>query len=129
MKVYTVHLRRHGLDPERDIVLVAEGFSWPAFILSLVWALWNRMWWVALGLAVVSVAVNGIVWMLGVDQMTAYALSLGVAALTGLLANDLRRWTLEREGFNDCGVVSGGTPDEALARFLEGAPEIAREIV
>ena len=77
MKVYTVHLRRHGLDLERDIVLVCEGFSWPAFILSLVWALWNRMWWVALGLAVLSVATNGIVWMLGIDQMTGFALSLG----------------------------------------------------
>ncbi|MBI2584926.1 MAG: DUF2628 domain-containing protein, partial [Rhodospirillales bacterium] len=34
MRLYSVHLRRHGLDPDRDLVLVKEGFSWPAFLLS-----------------------------------------------------------------------------------------------
>ena len=128
MKVYSVHLRRHGLDPDRDIVLVAEAFSWAAFVLSLVWAMWHRMWWVALGLLVISLSINGVGWLLGMDEVSAFVVSFGIAVLTGLLANDLRRWTLERAGFNDCGVVSGDNPDEALARFLEGAPEIAREI-
>ena len=35
MRLYSVHLRRHGLDPDRDIVLVKEGFSWPAFFITV----------------------------------------------------------------------------------------------
>lgn len=128
MRVYTVHLRRHGLDPDNDIVLVAEGFCWSAFILSLIWALWHRMWWVALGLAAVSVVVNGLIYMLGMDAFTGYFSSIGVAVLTGLVANDLRRWTLARAGFLDSGVALGDNQDEALARFLDDAPELAKEI-
>ena len=49
MNVYTVHLRRHGLDPDRDLLVVKEGFSWPAFFLSFLWALWHRLWVPAAG--------------------------------------------------------------------------------
>lgn len=128
MKIYTVHLRRHGLNPDQDLVLVGEGFSWAAGILSLLWALWHRMWWVAAGLVALNLGLNGLVWLLGLNSITSGVLSLGLAVLTGLLGNDLRRWTLDRQGFADCGVVSGLNLEQAMARYLDGAPEIAREI-
>ncbi|HAD86887.1 MAG TPA: DUF2628 domain-containing protein, partial [Rhodospirillaceae bacterium] len=53
MRVFTVHIRRHALDPDKDVRLIKEGFSWPAFLFSFLWALWNRMWWTALGLFVI----------------------------------------------------------------------------
>ena len=48
--VYTVHMRRPALDPGTRLRLVKEGFSWPAFFFSFVWALWSRLWLVAAGL-------------------------------------------------------------------------------
>ncbi len=127
MKVYTVHMRRHGLDLDRDLVLVAEGFSWGAFFLSLFWALWNRLWWVALALVVLSVALDGLIWLIGADPATATLMGFALAALTGMLANDLRRWSLGLQGFADCGVVVGQNADAALARFLDASPDLARE--
>lgn len=127
MRVFTVHLRRHGLDLDRDLVLVAEGFSWAAFFLSLFWALWNRLWWVALGLAVVSLCLDGLIWLFGVDPFTATVFGVGVAALTGQLANDLRRWSLGLQGFAERGVVIGKNEDEAMARFLDAEPDLVRE--
>ena len=44
MRVYTVHMRRPALDPDADFRLVKEGFSWPAFFFSFLWALWSRLW-------------------------------------------------------------------------------------
>ena len=129
MKVYTVHLQRSGLDSDNDIVLVTEGFCWGACVLSLIWALWHRMWWVALGLAGVSVVVNALIYILGMDVSTGYFSSFGVAILLGLVANDLRRWNLARLGFVDSGVALGDNQDEALARFLDDAPALSKEIV
>ena len=46
-KVYTAHVRgRGGVDA--DIVFVKDGFSWPAFFFTAVWALWHRLWLFAL---------------------------------------------------------------------------------
>ena len=44
MRIFTVHLRRHGLDPDHDLIVVKEGFSWPAFFLTGFWALCQRLW-------------------------------------------------------------------------------------
>ena len=128
MKVYTVHLRRHYQKRNTEIVLVAEGFSWSASILSVIWTLWHRMWWTALGLASVLLTVNGVIYVLGMDPLTTSFLGIGSALLYGLLANDLRRWSLTRVGFLENGVVLGDTQDKALARFLDDAPDIAGEI-
>ena len=129
MKAYTVHLRRSGLDSDNDIVLVMEGFCWGACVFSLIWALWHRMWLVALGLAGISVVVNALIYILGMDVSTGYFSSVGIAILIGLVANDLRRWSLARLGFVDSGVALGDNQDEALARFLDDAPALAKEIV
>ena len=58
MNTYTVHLRRHGLDPERDVVLVKEGFSWPAFFLSFLWALWHQLWLAAALILAAHIAIS-----------------------------------------------------------------------
>ena len=128
MKIYTVHLQLHDKARDNDIVLVGEGFCWSAFTLSVIWALWHRMWWVALGLTCVLLIVNGIIYVLGMDTLAACFLGIGTAVLYGLLANDLRRWSLFRVGFLENSVVLGDNQDEALAHFLDEAPDIAREI-
>ncbi len=45
--IYTVHVRGRGRADD-DVVLVKDGFSWPAFFFSLIWALWHRLWFFAL---------------------------------------------------------------------------------
>ena len=129
MRVYTVHLRHRGLNPDNDIVLVSEGFCWGACVFSLIWALWHRMWWVALCLAIVSVVLNVMIYMLGMDETTGYFLNVGIAILIGLVANDIRRWSLARLGFVDSGVALGDNQDDALARFLDDSPALTKEIV
>ena len=43
MRVYSVHIRRHGLDYDRDIAVVKEGFSWPALCFGALWALYMHV--------------------------------------------------------------------------------------
>lgn len=129
MKVYTVHIRRHGLDIDQDLVLIKEGFSFWAFLLNLVWALWNKLWWVALGIGFLSIFLNILTWALAVDPVSSVAISIGSAFLIGLIANDLHRWTLDQRGYANFGVITGETEDAALSRFLDSSPNLAQDLI
>ena len=128
MNVYTVHLRQYGQGRDSDIILIIEGFCWSAFILNVIWTLWYRMWWVGLVLLCVVLIVYGIICVLGMDALAACFVSIGTAMLYGFLANDLRRWSLGRNGFLENGVILGDSQDKALARFLDNTQETTREI-
>lgn len=127
MKMYTVHLRRHGLDPDRDVVLVKEGFSWPAFFLSILWALWHRLWLAAALIIAANIVLGLGIHFLRPDPLTQAVVALGVAAIIGYLANDFRQEKLARSGFAVDGVVSGFNREHALRRYLDLAPALAAD--
>ncbi|MDX9862444.1 MAG: DUF2628 domain-containing protein [Rhodospirillales bacterium] len=120
MRIYTVHYRPAA--GGGDIVPVKEGFCWPALVAGPLWALWHGLWVVALGLFALLAVLGALGVVLGLDPVTETALSAGAAIAIGAVANDLRRWTLERRGFSEEGVVMGGGEDEALSRFLANTP-------
>jgi hypothetical protein len=128
MRIYTAYVRHGGLDPNRDVVLVKEGFSWPAFIFGVLWALSRRLWLAAIVFVLAFAAIEAFARFAGLDPTTGAALMLGLSAGFGWLGNDLRRKKLERDGFVFQGVVAGENFDAALARFLDGAPGLAREL-
>ena len=128
MNLYAVHLRRHGLDPDRDVVLVKEGFSWPAFFLSFLWALWNRLWLVAAGFLAAQALVSLAIYLFRPDLLSQVVLSLGVAVIFGLVANDLRQKKLSDQGFVLAAVASGKDSDTAYRRFLDHKPALAADL-
>ena len=128
MKFYAVHLRRHGLDPDRDVVLVKEGFSWPAFLLSFVWALWHRLWLAAALFGLAQAAISLGIYLVHPDPVSQTVLSLGLAAIIGYLAADIRQHKLTRQGFAFAGVVAGPDADQAYRRFLDSEPVLAADL-
>jgi hypothetical protein len=123
-----VHLRRHGLDPDRDLVLVKEGFSWPAFFFAFLWAVWHRLWVAALVFALAELVLNAAMFFAAPNPPAHLALSLALAAVIGHVANDFRRKKLDAQGFAFAGVVTGDDDDTALRRFLESEPVLARDL-
>ena len=126
MRLYTVHLRLHG--PGRDLVLVKEGFCWPAFFFSVLWALWHRLWLAAALIFAVQVVLSAGLALLGPDPVSQSAVSIGVAVIVGFLANDLRRWALGRRGYMEHGVVLGADVAAAERTFLESEPAWRRNL-
>lgn len=127
MKVFTIHTRRHGLDPDRDIVVVKEGFSWPAFLFSAVWALWSRLWLVALGIIIAEALAGALMSWLNASVVTQTSISMGLAVLLGVIGNDLKRWTLERRGFIQSDIVAAADGDAAEHRFFERHPQLTAD--
>ncbi len=117
MRIYTIHLPPRFGNPGADPVTVKEGFNWAAAIFTVPWALWHRMWLVAIGLGVAITAVSAGGMLLGLGPESRAAIVLGYAVLVGFHANDWRRRSLERRGFDDAGIVAAPRADAALRRF------------
>jgi hypothetical protein len=125
VRVYTVHIRRYAPAAGRDVLLVKEGFCWPAFFIGVIWALAHRMWLTALIFLAAVVAVELVDGALGLDGWSGGALSLAVALLIGWSANDLRRGALARRGYETIGIVAASSEDAALRRWFDLNPAAA----
>lgn len=122
MRLFTVHFRGSEDAPDGDLEVVREGFRFWAFLFTVLWALWNRLWLVALGLFAVQSLASALAQFAGAGTAVDAAITLGVAVLFGLLAADLKRWTLARRGYAMVSVVGADDDMGAELRFLDLNP-------
>jgi hypothetical protein len=123
MSVYTVHeppLRAgaSASDVER-FAFVRDGFSWWAFLLAPLWMLRHRMWLVLIGYVVVAGAIEIPVRLSGAPAGAASLIGILLGFLVGFEAGTLRRFTLNRRGWKNLGVVSGDDLEDAERRFFD----------
>ena len=118
MRIYSVHIRRHGLDLDRDVALVKEGFSWPAFLFNIFWALWHRHWLAVATMFAIPLAIATLTKVIGFAPAGQTVLNMGWAVIVGMLANDVRRYYLGRGGFVEDGITTGKAPDDALFDYF-----------
>jgi Protein of unknown function (DUF2628) len=122
MAVYTVHQppADHGnpLPDAERIVFVRDGFSFWAFLVAPIWMLWHRMWLVLLGYIIVLAAADAVLFVLGASPIVFSVIGLFISLLLGLEASTLRRFSLQRRGLRNVGVVSGADREDAERRFF-----------
>jgi hypothetical protein len=116
-KVYTAHVRGRGR-ADSDIVFVKDGFSWPAFFFTVLWALWHRLWLFALIVLAGGSAIGLVSDLLDLDPLTDAAIGLAWAVLIGYEANDARRRALSRRDFDFEDIVLGQNLSQAEHRFF-----------
>lgn len=127
MTVYTVHVRDTGLEP--TLALVKDGFSWPAAIFGFLWALVVGAWEVALILVAAQIVIGAALPLLISDPGAQTVVQLGLAVVVGVVANELRRWTLERRGMFEDAVVTARDKEEAERRYLDANPYMTAKLL
>lgn len=113
-----------------DVVFLREGFSWWALFFPLPWLVIKGMWIVLLVALGVQFAIWAIAEALGLGDVMRVILSLSINLILAFEGNNLLRWTYERRGFDELGLVQGDDLDEAEYRFftetgLPQAPSVA----
>jgi hypothetical protein len=102
--------------PERAL-FVRDGFHWLAFLLSVFWFLWYRLW-IEAGLVFAAMvglsALERIDGLQGAVLAASFLLALGL----GFEASALRMAALRRRGWREWGVVEANDGDEAAIRYL-----------
>ncbi len=125
MKLYSVYAKPDEPDGIEQAIFVAEGFSLAAFILGPFWALYHRIWW----LAIVSAAVKTY-YIMGLTQWflqpaLLLPIDLGWMLLLGFCAHDWQGGNLKRRGYELVDVVSGSHYVAAQQRFYDRYCETA----
>lgn len=124
MRVYTIHHDDVAAGLDREFVLVKEGFCWPAFVFTALWALWHRMWLVFVLLLVASSVLDAVLILVGADELSTTVIGLGYSLVIGFSANDWRRRWLERHDMPMRGIVAAADEEAALYRYVDRSPDL-----
>ncbi len=112
---------RGGAD---DAAIVRDGFRFWAFILPVVWLLFNRLWLEAAVVFVLAVAVGALGTFLGGNALASIA-SLALGILVGLEAASLKLAAMRRRGWREWGVVEADNAAGAEIRYLAEAVTVS----
>jgi hypothetical protein len=123
MSVYTVHeppqrMADDSVNAER-FAFVRDGFSIWAFLFAPLWMLWHRMWIMLLVYVVLAGGLESVARGAGASSFAVSLVGLLIALLVGIEAGSLRRFTLDRRGWKNVGVVSGDDLEDAERRFFD----------
>lgn len=123
MSVYTVHeppLRASEAAPNPErFVFVREGFYFSAFLFSVLWMLWHRMWLILLVYVAFVAGLEAALRYAGTPRPLLALVGLLIALLVGIEAATLRRFKLARSGWNNVAVISGDNLEDAERRFFD----------
>ena len=122
MAVFTVHqpplAKQENMPDPARFTFVRDGFYVWGFVLTVFWMLRHRLWLVATLFAALTILILVALYYLkagsGFQILAVYTL----AFLVGLEGATLRRWTLNRRGWTNVGVVVADNQDDAERRFF-----------
>lgn len=128
MATYTLHVSQGFVPGEaralEEAELVRDGFSWGAFLFTFLWFAANRLWLASLGVLAAMIGLTALLIALRVSPGAAFLAEALLAALIGLEASSLKRWTYARRGRPAVDAVEAGSTEEAevktFGRWLAG---------
>ena len=121
MAVYAI-LRKPGAPADRTIFL-REGFSVPAFLFTVAWALWNRLWLVAALIFAAMAALALLGSLTAANELAVATVNFGLSLILGFEAQALHQAALRRAGYVADGLVEAADLEEAeLKYFAEALP-------
>ncbi len=119
LKIYTAHVKPGTANAAEKPIFVREGFNLFAFALTVLWALYHRLWIPALFIALF----NGTIMLLDKERVLSSVgvgvIQIGVNILIGFHANDWLRAGLTRRGYIFADVVTGDSLLRAEQRYFE----------
>lgn len=108
--------------PNGSVDAVKQGWSWPAFFFSFIWAVFKKMYLTGAALFLFSIIISTIVahMRLGIQgEMLLNMITIVISIIFGQKGNEWREALLYKKGYDDKGLVEANSPQAALARFYQ----------
>lgn len=115
MKTYNIFIKQNkDNNAVEDVLLIKEGFNIFAFVFTVFWFLFNKLWLFA-GISFILINIFNFVFSFMVGSIFVLLFSL----LIGFEANNLLLYRFQREGYYFVGYTTGRNKKEAEIRFLD----------
>lgn len=102
------------------VIAVKECFSPSAFVFTVLWALWHRMWVVAAILFALLAGIGFTTSALGLNPALAGLFEAAVSLIFGFEAKRLRIMSLERAGFRVSAMIEASNQEAAELQYFMG---------
>ncbi|NRA88489.1 MAG: DUF2628 domain-containing protein [Rhizobiales bacterium] len=101
-----------------NIVLIKDGFCWPALFFTPFWLVFRGMWLILVMYIGVTLLFSALAEFNIIAPQIVFWLNIGVSILFAWEANFLRKWTLQRANYRHIGVSLGANIQEAEVNFF-----------
>ena len=113
--------------PAGEIQVIKQGYCWPAFFFSYIWAMVSKMWVLGIG-ALIAILVLGLVVeisiptnLISIKNFIINLVAIAISMYFGSNGNQLREKSLLSRGFELEDTVTASNKDGAVALFLKGS--------
>ena len=100
--------------------VIKQGFSWPGFFFTWIWAFIKKLWVVGIVLLIVAFTANSIAIILSgqniIFSLFGFIVTLIPMLVAGARGNKWREKSMLQRGFEYIGTVRSGSADAALAK-------------
>lgn len=122
MQSYTIYEPRTvPEDPVKRaaaVVFVKDGFSFWAMLAAPFWLVHHRLWLALAGFVAAFAVLQVVAGLAGLPGASGAVLYGGLSVAFGVLANDIRRFFLERSSYGMIGAIAGNSRLECEQRFF-----------
>ena len=119
LKIYTAHIKPERSEPYETAVFVQEGFNLMSFIFGGLWALFNRLWWLAGAFLIMNLGMAAMIEFDIVSYSVTVMYQLAFQIWVAFNANDFLRHRLKKKGYIIDSIVTGPDKLAAEQRFFE----------
>lgn len=119
LRVYTVHINPSLHHPYEAAEFVPEGFIFKAFLFSMLWVLYYRLWLPAFLLIAYNIALFYMFDSEVLSHLGLAILDIGVHIWIGFEAGEWRRAKLKRQGYLTADITTGDSMLRAEQRFFD----------
>ena len=125
LKIYTVHVKTGEAARERMPIFIREGFNIWAFVFTLFWTLYHRLWRWSLLIVAVNVVLALATKSHYIGNDTGSIIQIAFNLLVGFHANDWLREGLSRRGYVMADVTAAESSLRAEQRYFERSLAVA----
>ena len=110
---------RTGFAASEKALFLRDGFSLVAFVVPVIWLLWQRLFWAAIAVFALEVLIG---WQAGATGFgfAAAVLPLLIGLLVALEGPSLKAWKLKRQGWRETAALMASDRAEAEIRYYAG---------
>ena len=119
--IFNVFEKPESPEPTDRVVLLREGFSLGAFVLTVFWLAFNRMGWLLLGYVLAMVGLGVVAQWLALSDVHLILAQMLMNLLLGFHVYDIEGWLLKRRGYRFAGVLVAESAMHAERRYYEYA--------